>query len=255
MTDYDDRFAEITQCYEKIVPIALERKIELDVVYAYACFLNEQNRNGKRIIELLVKLEKIYAEIGESEQRTSRVASLFSIAYDNQNNFARAEEYYLKAIAISEALASANPERFNPDLAGSYNNAGIFYKNQGQPQKAEEYYLKAIAIREALASANPERFNPVLADSYNNAGNFYKNQGQPQKVEEYYFEAMAIREALASENPERFNPDLATSYFNYAIYKDNDIYYFKKAYDLALTRPDHPMCRQIIARLSKKIGN
>ncbi len=213
MTGYSDRFREITECYEKIVPLALTEKIELDVVYDYADFLYEQNRNGEKIIELLEKLEKIYAEIGESEQKVGRVFNLLAISYDNQNQPQKAEGYYLKAIAIRKKLASENSERFSPDLAVSYNNAGAFYHYR-DAQKAEDYYLKAIAIREKLASEKPERYNPDLADSYNNAGEFYRIQEQPQKAEGYYLKAIAIYEKLASENPERFKPYLANGYNN-----------------------------------------
>ncbi len=343
MTGYADRFREITGCYEKIVPLALAEKIELDVVYDYANFLSIQNRNGAKIIELLEKLEKIYAEIGESEQKVGWVTGLLAIAYRNQQQYDKAGKYYRKAIEIFEKLASQTPERFSPNLAGSYNNAGNFYVNQGQQQKAKEYYLKAIEIFEKLASENPERFSPDLAGSYNNAGVFYRYR-DAQKAEEYYLKAIAIREKLAAENPERyrymlarsytngiehyrvqklfekaeeqvskaieicetlivenperFRPELAAACFNAgALYSDkceretaesyytkamkilekcvaenpeqytcqlikcyiccaeSDKAYYRKAYDLALTRPDHPYCRQIIEILSKFFGN
>ena len=90
-------------------------------------------------------------------------------------------------------LAAKNPDRFNPDLATSYNNAGVFYKDQGQSDKAEAFYLKAIAIREVLAAKNPDRFNPDLARSYNNAGNLYKSQGQLDKAAEYFAKAKALK--------------------------------------------------------------
>ena len=99
--------------------------------------------------------------------------------YDEQ------EDCYLKAIEIRENLAKTNPERFNPDLAKSYNNAGAFYDDQGEPKKAGGYYLKAIGIREDLVKTNPERFNPDLAVTYFNYGIFSKDV-------EYFKKALSI---------------------------------------------------------------
>ena len=170
--------------------------------------------------------------------------------YAEQGQTEKAEEYYIKAVEIYEDLARQNPERFKPDLATSYYNGGVFYKEQGQAEKAEEYYKKAIAIREELARQNPQRFISDLAISYNNAGNFYYEQGQTGKAAECYKKAIDIYEELARQNPERFNPELAGTYFNFAIFMD-DVSYFVKAFELARTAPEHPMCRQMIEQISK----
>ena len=249
MKKISGRFEEIEQLYDEVIGEAMENMVELDAVYDFVYFLEDQNKH-KKAIKIAEKLNEVYGETEDvAEHDKAKLLNVLGILYDAQNMPQKTEEYYLRAIEIREALAKENPERFNPNLATSYNNAGVFYKNQGQPQKAEKYYLRAIEIREALAKENPERFNPDLAMSYNNAGVFYSNQGKPQKAEKYYLRAIEIYEALAKENPERFNPDLAMSYFNYAIFRDSDEY-FKKALKLAKTMPAHPLCRRIIQALS-----
>ena len=61
-----------------------------------------------------------------------------------------------------------NADAYEPDLAGSYNNAGNFYKKQGQPEKAEKYYLDAIEIYERLVEKNADVYEPELATLYYN---------------------------------------------------------------------------------------
>ncbi len=223
MTGLSNRFEEIEELYEEIVPEALYYGVESETALDCVVFLAEQNKHT-RALEIAVQLEELY-ESGEVEADDEKKADLLfataTVCMVLSSKKEEAEKNIGKAIAIYEKLASENPERFTADLAMSYNNAGNFYKNQGQPAKAEEYYLQAIAIREKLATENPERFNAYLAGSYNNAGIFYDDQGQPARAEKYYLQAIAIYEKLASENPERFNAYLANSYNNAGLfYKD-----------------------------------
>ena len=214
MTDYDGRFAEIRVSYEKIVPVAEKYRIGVSVLYAYADFLWNQ-KDFSYALALAQRLQALYAEDPAlaTENKLAALDNLLGILYSDLNDYPKAEKFFLKAFAILEALASKNPDAFNPDLASSYNNAGVLYRNLQDYSKAEEFYLKAIAIREDLASKNPDAFNPGLAMSYNNAGALYYNLKDYPKAEEFYLKAIAIREALASKNPDAFNPDLAMSYY------------------------------------------
>ena len=47
---------------------------------------------------------------------------------------------------IRERLVKKNVDAYEPDLATSYNNAGLYYNDQRQPEKAEKYYLTAIEM-------------------------------------------------------------------------------------------------------------
>ncbi len=218
MTKLPTRFTEIEELYDKILPVVFKFKIEFDTVFDFIRFLYLQNKHQKAY-EIGNQLEACFFE--NNDEKTAEVYHLLeTICSDMVSKKSEAEIYCNKAIKIRAKLAGTNPERFNSDLADSYNNAGVFYKNQGQPEKAEDYYNKAIEIKEKLADANPERFNPDLAMSYNNAGNFYYDHGQPEKAEGYYNKAIEIREKLAETNPGRFIPDLAMSYNNAGIFYD-----------------------------------
>ena len=212
----DNRFNEIEDIYNQITKVALEQQVELDIVYDFAYFLYWQN-NHPKAYKIAKQLEALISPDNQEE-----TADLYHLLATISDEFPTQKdesiEYYNKAIALREKLAKTNPDRFEPDLATSYNNAGLFYDNQGNTQKAEEFYNKAIAIREKLAKTNPDRFEPDLAGSYNNAGAFYDDQGQQQKAEEFYNKAIAIREKLAKTNPDRFEPDLANSYNNAGLF-------------------------------------
>ena len=138
-----------------------------------------------------------------------------------------------------------NADAYEPDLAASYNSAGVFYKKQGQSEKAEKYYLDAIEIRERLAKKNADAYEPYLATCYNNAGNLYSNHGQPEKAEKYYLAAIEIRERLVKRNPDAYEPALATLYYNYYLLK-KDKTYLDKAYEIAKRRQDDPRCKTIV---------
>ena len=225
-----DRFNEISSIYESIWRTC-EIAGDYDTLYDHICFLCEQNRTSE-CLKKATEFEKMICE--KNDILSSYVLLKIADSYADLNKKQQAEEYYLKSIEIGERLANDNPERFEPVLGGSYNNAGNFYADQGNVKKAEEYYLKAIEIGERLATDNPEKFEPDLAASYNNAGVFYKNQGEVKKAEVYYLKAIEIRERLAKDNPERFESDLARSYNNAGnFYKDQgevkkaEVYYLK----------------------------
>lgn len=177
---------------------------------------------------LPTKAEEFYLkaiEIGELCSKSHSIlnpnlAAIYSnigVFYKEHGNIKKAKEYSLKALKISEIMATENHVSSNADLAEICNNIGAFYSEYDNAQKAEEYFLKAIAIRKMLANENPEKFNADLAESYNNVGVFYCNQRCVQNAEDYFFKAIAIREHLANENPKRFKPYLAKSYDNVGV--------------------------------------
>ena len=100
---------------------------------------------------------------------------------------ARAEEYYLKAIAA------------DPNHANTFGNYAVFLKNQRKDDaRAEEYYLKAIAA------------DPNHANNLGNYAVFLKNQRKDDaRAEEYYLKAIAA------------DPNHAHNLGNYALFLQN----------------------------------
>lgn len=157
MADYADRFAEIGAPYEKIVPVAEKYLVETDVICDYAKHLSNQN-DHTRALRAAQRLQAIYdahPDLGDDRARASLV-NLTGICYISLHDYAKAEEYYLKAISLYKPLANKRPDAFLPALASCYSNAGVLYNGLHDYAKAEENYLKAIAIREALAKNDPD---------------------------------------------------------------------------------------------------
>ena len=213
MKDYDKRFEEIDECYKKIVPYALEEKIELEVVLDYIDFMNNQNENPIPLAEkFLVVCENFDGNI--TPEGKASIFELMGRVYKNQGDRSIAEDFTLRSIEILENLVRKNPDRFESNLANSYNSAGNFYEDCGNPTKAEFYYLKSIDISERLAKINPKAYELDLAIIYNNAGIFYENQGDLQNAEACYLKSIEIYEKYVEDDSDEYEPDLARSYNN-----------------------------------------
>jgi hypothetical protein len=72
------------------------------------------------------------------------------------------------AVEIRRRLATANPARFEPDLALSLNNLSADLSDAGDGAGALAAIRDAVEIYKRLAAANPARFEPHLAQSLNN---------------------------------------------------------------------------------------
>ncbi len=106
------------------------------------------------------------------------------VVYKTRGDLDKAEEMYLKSLAIEEALGRKE------GMASDYGNLGIVYQVRGDLDKAEEMYRKSLAIEEALGRKEGR------ANQYGNLGNVYKTRGDLDKAEEMYRKSLAIEEAL-----------------------------------------------------------
>ncbi len=106
-----------------------------------------------------------------------------------------ARDAYLKALAIRERLAAAEPERadYQRDLSVSYSKMGDLYRDLGEGQNARDAYLKALAIAERLAAAEPERadYQRDLTVSNERLGDTYKANGDLAAAHEAFSRSLA----------------------------------------------------------------
>lgn len=191
MVNYKNRFENIEQSYEIIVPIAEEDLVELEVILNYAEYLYDQKQYNKAII-VAKKLEAIY-ENNYSVTTLYYKAKLFNLIdsiYMDLNMYNETKIYYNKAIEIKEKLIEDNPRKSSGTLAVGYNNAGCFYGDKGNFDKAKEFYYKAIKIYEKLVDINPDKYIADLASSYNNIGVEYRKQGDVEKALYFYHKSL-----------------------------------------------------------------
>jgi serine/threonine protein kinase/tetratricopeptide (TPR) repeat protein len=125
-----------------------------------------------------------------------------------------------RVLAIRRALVEANPsvERFQSDLANSYNQFGVALNMIGKPSEALDAFGRSLAIRQKLADANPSvvQFQSDLGKAYNNIGAMLQMTDKPSEAIEALDKAVAIRQKLADANPAvtQFQHDLAFSLDN-----------------------------------------
>lgn len=74
------------------------------------------------------------------------------------NNFTKAKQYYEEILVTYRALATKNPQAYNPDLAMTLNNLGVLYYQINNRKEAEQAYKEALAIRKILAENNPSAY-------------------------------------------------------------------------------------------------
>jgi len=104
-----------------------------------------------------------------------------------RGNFALAQEYFLRALAIKEKLAPGSLE-----MAGSLHNIGAAILMRGNLSLAQDYILRALAIFEKLAPGSLE-----MAGSLMGLGGVAHDRGNLSSAQDYYLRALAIQEKLA----------------------------------------------------------
>lgn len=277
MMNYKNRFNEIEERYEKIVPVAEKYLVEVDVIYDYCSLLDDQNKSPKAY-ELAKRLERLYL-LNKNKFEESDFADLYnllgiicghlssSLGYKNvriyneyQGNTKEAEYYFERAIEIRNQLVAENSERYNASLARCYSNASSFYRNLGDMKRAECYCVKSLKIKEQLALDNPKKYGADLAGGYNNVGIIYYTKNDTENAEHYYTKALEMYKKISKENPGKYDTDLAIVYNNLGAFYDakNNIEqadsYYRKAIaiynQLASKNPERYGIDLAVSRLS-----
>jgi len=141
--------------------------------------------------------------------------------FASMGNSTGALESYMKAHAIREAIAAADPSsvEYKLDLANSHDNLGSVLTDRGDKQQALDHFRNAMAIREALAAASPSdrKIQRALATSYFYIGTALIDAGDIDGARDARRKQLAIFEALgraddATPNDRR---NLALSYKYY----------------------------------------
>lgn len=214
--------------------------------------------NAQEIYEVLLK-----GEIANKEKLNNGLAKTYGsigVVCSEQNNYAKALEYYFKALKIYRETKQENI------VLRLYNNIGIVYKTQEEYGKALEYFNKALVIQKKigdntsaititnignihLAQGNSEKafqsYNEALeifkkhenkrglAELYNNFGNYYEKTGNKAEAEKSYRNALSIFESVG----ENYGASASLAYLGdyYAKQKQNKeaLTYLEKSSKLA----------------------
>ena len=139
--------------------------------------------------------------------------------------FATLKKQHLTGLLdINERFAKSHPAQFEPDLARTCMNLGIFYNVNQKPVESEKMHLRSLEIRERLAKANPAQFEPNLAMSCYNLGILYSDNDRHKEAIPILKKGLVIQQKLAEANPATHTEDLADTFNNlgFAYLKDGD---------------------------------
>lgn len=132
-------------------------------------------------------------EMTLEQARIGYALGRFGKLYYAHRNMGKAEEMYLLALNVNEALMG--PEHDNT-LKSVHSLANV-YTGQGKLQKAEEMYLRVLRGEEKASG----RDHVSTLHTVNNLGFLYQQQGNLQKAEEMLLRALQGREkALGPEH-------------------------------------------------------
>ncbi|WP_291127727.1 tetratricopeptide repeat-containing sensor histidine kinase [Flavobacterium sp. UBA7682] len=117
----------------------------------------------------------------ERQNGLAKALGSIGIVFSEQSNYAKALQYYLKAVKIYEQIKDEEK------CAKLYNNIGVVYQSQSADFKALEYFIKTQKIQEKLKDAN-------IGITYTNIGNGYLKQNNLSKAFDYYSKAKTALE-------------------------------------------------------------
>lgn len=115
-------------------------------------------------------------ESGEYLKELVRVYGSIGIVFSEQNSYAKALEYHLKALKLFEGGDDART------LSRIYNNIGIVYKAQNENKEAFRYFSKAEKLQHDLN-------DPNIGITTTNIGNIYLEEKDYPRALEYYQKA------------------------------------------------------------------
>ena len=110
--------------------------------------------------------------------------------FQSIGNYAQAQEYHEKALAIRLEIGDRKGE------AADYGNLGTVFKSIGNYAQAQEYHEKALAIRLEIGDRKGE------AADYGNLGTVFQSLGYYNKAQEYYQKALSIRLEIGDKKGE-----------------------------------------------------
>ncbi|WP_417350542.1 tetratricopeptide repeat protein [Flavobacterium alkalisoli] len=228
--------ATMMQYAEKALKLAQQKKLKKGEGEAWFnmgnanIMLSNYSKALKSFTSAQDIFEQLFAEdVSDKNEIKGYLAKTYGsigIVCSEQNNYAKALEYYFKALKIYK---EAKQQQIVFRL---YNNIGIVYKTQGEYTKALEYFNKTLEIqkelnddtagttitnigniyllqnknKEAFASYQEainifERFNSKrgLGELYNSLGNYYEKTGDKAKAEEYYNKGLEVFEGVGEK--------------------------------------------------------
>lgn len=164
--------------------ISKKAKLPLEEANAWVNFgnaaimMSDYGSAFKNFINAQVIFEEL-AKISKANDVTNGLARTYGsigVVCSEQNNYAKALEYYFKALKIYK---ESKQEHI---VARAYNNIGIVYKSLKDYDKALDYFRKALDMQKRIG-------DNTHAITLTNIGNIYLSQSKDSQALKYYTEA------------------------------------------------------------------
>lgn len=167
-----------------------------------------------------------YARLALESAREINDKSSIAEAYNmlgiiNQNigDYSKSDEYFLKALTISEKLGISKTSQ------SILNNLGLSSQVKGNYDKSLKYYFKSIEIGKKIGNLK------VISDTYNNIGKIYLETDNYQKALDFFFKSLDSDKNLGTERSNTLN-NIGKAYIQLDYYKEA-LKYLKQAQKIA----------------------
>lgn len=165
---------------------SLKANRNVENLFAYAHFLQENNPNSTIIYELYKEAQLKFKDIQSNADLFNYGIILnnigsYLLSINKENEAIREFEEIIEITSTQKEIIDIAGLR-----AGVYNNLGNANKNIYNWNDSEKYYLLALEIRERLVEISISDFGQRLLESYNSIGNLYSNQNKIEDAELYF---------------------------------------------------------------------
>ena len=171
--------------------------------------------------EVIEEIERRYEIVAhEAEEHEVEVDEIkkYGVFEYQQENDEKAMLLFEKVLEIYTRLAESDYEKYEPDIARSYNNLANLYSETQRIEEAESLFRKAIDIQERLVETRPGEFESDLAKSYGNLALLYHECQKFDEAESTYLTAVSY---FDESNPMANGSMFATIFLNMAnLYRD-----------------------------------
>jgi tetratricopeptide (TPR) repeat protein len=176
------------------------------------------------------------------------------VAFEKNRQYAKAEQYYLKAKAIYEKINAQS----NKSYLISLTSLAALYMETGKFENAETFYKQALEINRKIYG-DVQSENSVLL---NNLATLYHKMGNYEKAEYMYLEALVIsKKTFGAEDPRSVSllNNLGTLYDDMGNYEKAETIYLKtleiRKRAPGIEHPDYAISANNLAQLYFKMGN
>lgn len=195
----ETRAAEIVECYDEILALALKYCVKEDAIYDYASFLYSQ-QDYQKGIQIAQKLMGHYAlHQSASDMDEFKLCLLLGRLYYQSHAYQEAGPVYHRA----EEILCRCPQGHDEEQIELYNNMADLYWTQHHSQAAKDILEKVMPLLES--KPDDEKILQARFQAYSRLATLANREWLLDQAEAYHRKAWEIEEFCLSLNPSNEN--------------------------------------------------